>query len=82
MMPPICTICHQRASEKDFDDFALLSFAHTENSMAWHKKSKATPGFVGHPPNVAWFCPTHAQQVREHTALTLSEAIKKITALS
>ena len=73
MRPPICDICG-----KSFDpdkEGELLYFKETEKSREFEKKAEEE-GFVGHPPNAAWFCGEHLEHARKLSHLTLDEALE------
>lgn len=74
MKPPICEFCSHdfRASA---DEGGLVYFKKTEANAAWHRKQEAE-GFVGHPPEAAWFCGLHYQAAKELSHLTLPEAMR------
>ncbi len=75
MRPPICVICD---ADADPDDGALLSFRKDAHAVAWHQAATAEPGFVGHPPDVEWFCEAHADAASALTHLTLGEAVSHL----
>jgi hypothetical protein len=74
MKPPICAICGKRF---DPTEGKLLSFRLTEKDLQWQKHAKITPGFVGHPPWLEWFCADHAQLFEPLLALSLAEAMQR-----
>ncbi len=70
MMPPRCEIC-----DKEFDEGGgLLVFRKTEEDKEYDRRAEGEPGFVGHPPYAAWFCPAHYGEAKKLTHLTLAEA--------
>ncbi|MGE4164319.1 MAG: hypothetical protein AB7G23_21590 [Vicinamibacterales bacterium] len=77
MRPPICEVCDER-----FDPGAggLLTFASTPESAAWRARAAAEAGFVGHPPDQGWFCPTHLDAARSLQALPLADAVRQLLA--
>lgn len=75
MRPPICAVCHARFGP---DDGGLVSFALDDDARAFHAKKKATPGFVGHPPEKEWFCAAHVDAARQLSHLTRAEALTKL----
>lgn len=71
MKPPICHICHKRFQNEG----GLIYFAHDVATQRFLELSKQ-PGFVGHPPNAAWFCAEHFQQALQFKHLTLTQAVQ------
>lgn len=71
MKPSICELCH---NPFDPDSGELLEFAKTASDAEWHRRA-AAEALVGHPPNVAWFCPDHAERARTLTDQTLDDAL-------
>ncbi|MBN2441100.1 MAG: hypothetical protein JXJ04_07130 [Spirochaetales bacterium] len=76
MQPPICFLC-----DKDFrhseGEGGLIYFALTEKDKEWHNKQREK-GFVGHPPEAAWFCGDHYPEAKKLGSLTRPEAMKKL----
>ena len=75
MRPPICEICHDDCDPHE----GLLGFAEDERSRAWHARAEAEPGFVGHPPDLGWFCPAHLEAAKALTHLPRSEAVARLS---
>ena len=71
MRPPECAVC---GTEEGCE---LVSFRDTEHSREWRRRSQQE-GFVGHPPNVEWFCAAHLAQARALAHLTLPEAMQRL----
>lgn len=77
MRPPICAICDKRLEEEEMKTGGLVSFAKSENDLAWDKRAEE-PGFVGHPPYLEWFCEKHYPKARSLSHLTRAEAMKEM----
>lgn len=77
MKPPICEVCDERF---DPAEGGLVRFAATAESEAWRARAAAEPGFVGHPPDLAWFCGAHHAAARTLAGLTLGQALRAIEA--
>ena len=71
MRPPECAICDVEV------DCTLISFVCTTEDDEWHRRSQEE-GFVGHPPNVDWFCANHAPAARALSHVPLSQALRKM----
>lgn len=72
MKPPTCEVCGDRFEEEG----ELLEFARTPSDEEWYERA-AADDFVGHPPNLAWFCSEHAPRAARLTDQTLAEALKE-----
>lgn len=72
MKPPICELCDERF---DPAEGGLVRFAATAESESWRARAAAEPGFVGHPPDVAWFCGTHLAAAQGLTGRTLGDVL-------
>jgi hypothetical protein len=76
MKPPICELC-----DKDFRRSetagGIIYFSLSADDKAWHDKQREE-GFVGHPPEAAWFCGDHYEEAKKLSSLTLPEAMKKL----
>lgn len=77
MKPPICGICGAVPDERSGERFETIAFRRTAADVEWYRRAEA-PGFVGHPPNVEWFCPRHVDRARALTDLTVSEALVRL----
>ncbi len=73
MRPPECAICDVDVDESG----ALISFVRTAEDDEWYRRSEEE-GFVGHPPNVDWFCANHASAARALKHLTIREAFREM----
>ena len=75
MKPPICEVCGE-----DFgpEEGGLVEFERTPSDMAWYQRAELEEGFVGHPPNVAWFCGEHIEGARRLEDGPLSDALQKL----
>lgn len=73
MQPPICEICGERFSEGG----DLLYFERTAKDEEWYVMAEQ-PGFVGHPPNAAWFCDKHLAAAKNLTHVHLTAAVTAI----
>ena len=73
MRPPICEICGE---DIDDDIGGLVSFAMSDSDEAWHERADDEPGFVGHPPELEWFCKDHIARAQELSHLTRAEAMR------
>lgn len=75
MKPPICEVCDERFDPVDGE---LVSFVGDAASEAFEARAEQ-PGFVGHPPNLGWFCGQHVEAARTRTAsMTLRAALLDI----
>jgi len=75
MKPPICEVCGDTFPPSDG---ALVSFVGDDASAVFDRRSER-PGFVGHPPNTAWFCSGHAVAATQRAAtMTLGAAIRDL----
>lgn len=75
MKPPICEFC-----DDDFrsdDTGGLLYFTRDAHAQEWHDRQREE-GFVGHPPEAAWFCGVHYPAAEKLTHLSLSEAMQEL----
>lgn len=77
MKPPICALCDERFAPTEG---ALVRFVSTAASEAWRARAVAEPGFVGHPPDLAWFCGVHRAAAEALAHLTLADALAKLRA--
>ncbi len=75
MKPPICAICEERGRRPG--EFRLIYFKKRETDKEWDKKA-AQPGFTGHPPYAAWFCPRHFPEAGKLEHLTIGEALEQL----
>jgi hypothetical protein len=75
MKPPICEQCGNRFPP---EEGGLVRFAPTPESEAWRARAAAEPGFVGHPPDLAWFCGTHLAAAQALADDTLDAALRSI----
>ena len=73
MRPPICEVCGERIEECEG---SLISFARSAKDEDWHARANDEPGFVGHPPELEWFCADHVARARELSHLTRAEAMQ------
>lgn len=76
MRPPICEICGEDIEGEEGD---LVSFARSPSDENWHEQARKDPGFVGHPPEMEWFCGKHIARARELSHLTRAEAMQLLT---
>lgn len=61
--PPVCEICDARV-DPTADGGGLVTFQPDDRSRDWHRRAAEEPGFVGHPPDVGWFCAAHIDAAR------------------
>lgn len=73
MKPPICALCAQQFGPADG---GLVRFAPTPASEAWRVRAAAEPGFVGHPPDLGWFCGAHRALAESLANRPLAEALQ------
>ncbi len=76
MRPPACAVC---GDEFDPTDGRLVTFAERDTDRQWRERVAAT-GMVGHPPNVEWFCGTHADAAAALAGDTIDVALRALTA--
>ncbi len=77
MKPPMCELCSSGFDLSDPELGDLLYFKKTASDKAWYKKAEE-PGFVGHPPNAAWFCGDHIKKAKELLDFPLGEALQQM----
>ncbi|MHC4830856.1 MAG: hypothetical protein ACYTFT_10980 [Planctomycetota bacterium] len=77
MRPPICELCDDRFGE---GEGGLVGFARRPSDRAWHERADAEPGFVGHPPEVAWFCGKHYETAKALADLPIDQAMSRLRA--
>lgn len=70
MRPPICAVCGER-----FSGGGLVTFRRSAEDEDWHERQREE-GFVGHPPDLEWFCDAHVARARALSALTRAEAMR------
>jgi len=74
----MCAIC-----DEDFDPSSgggTVTFAERDSDREWYKRMDE-PGYVGHPPNVEWFCKKHHAAALECADLPRHEAMATIRAM-
>ena len=74
MRPPVCAVCD--ADLEPNEGGGLVGFRRRPEDEAWHRRSQEEPGFVGHPPDVEWFCAEPIDAARELSHLDLGEALR------
>lgn len=72
MKPPICELCDDPV---DPESGELLEFERAPADTERYERADVG-GFVGHPPNVAWFCAEHSARARTLTDRTLVDALE------
>jgi hypothetical protein len=72
MRPPICEFCSQRFGP---DAGGLVTFRPRPEDLAVIARLQQ-PGYVGHPPNLGWFCGEHLAQAQGLADLTMGEALR------
>jgi hypothetical protein len=73
--PPICSVCRVR-----FDPVTgggLVHFRKSPADKGWYERAKK-PGFVGHPPHIAWFCAEHKAAAEALSSKTRAEALGEL----
>jgi hypothetical protein len=75
MRPPICAICHKRFNPGKKS--GLISFSLSEEEKIENLKFD-TPGYVGHPKGLEWFCEEHYHIAERYTDIPLAEALPLI----
>lgn len=81
MMPPICSICHNRFDTSPDDvNGGLVSFKLTPEEAQENKRFEE-PGFSGHPAGLHWFCGKHIAKAKELSHLTTQEAFPSMRKL-
>jgi hypothetical protein len=76
MRPPECAVC---AREFGPTEGALVTFAPRPSDTEWRERSRRE-GFVGHPPNVEWFCGEHAAAAQARAGETIDVALGALRA--
>jgi hypothetical protein len=69
--PPECHRCGERFDPGDGGD--QVTFRRTKDDERWYARMEEE-GFVGHPPNVEWFCAAHIGVARSLEDQTLEQA--------
>ena len=77
MRPPECAVCDLDLDPNEGG--GLVSFCRQPSDEDWYRRSEAEPGFVGHPPNVEWFCANHIDAARKLKHLSLREALQQLS---
>ncbi|MFB9193309.1 hypothetical protein ACFFWA_10065 [Actinomadura verrucosospora] len=74
MMPPMCFVCLRTLRDGvPFSSFETVRFALTPEEEAV-RQEQHREGWVGHPPEVYWFCDEHLALGKEHSHLHWREA--------
>lgn len=76
MRPPICAECGREFGPAEG---ALVTFAPRPSDTEWRERSQRE-GFVGHPPNVEWFCGEHAAAAQAQAGETINVALAALRA--
>lgn len=71
MRPPLCEDCGREFDPQS--EGALVRFPADEDARQWYKRAEEEPGFVGHPPDLAWYCGEHLELVRHREDVTVLE---------
>lgn len=75
----MCEIC-----DADFDPAdagGMVTFQPDDRSREWRRRAAEEPGFVGHPPNVGWFCAAHIHAARDAARTSnFAEGIRRVRA--
>ncbi|MBO2457591.1 hypothetical protein [Actinomadura violacea] len=79
MMPPFCSICGVSARDDGLpsSEFKLVRFALTPEEQAQQEELNRS-GWVGHPPELMWFCLEHAPAAEALSHLHWREATEKL----
>lgn len=77
MKPPVCEVCGDDF-RMDASNGRLVYFVRTPGDVEWYARSRKE-GFVGHPPNAAWFCEKHYKIAITLTHLTLEDALRRFS---
>jgi hypothetical protein len=72
MMPPICSICHERF---DPEKGGLIYFDEDKEDKICNERLRQ-PGYCGHPSNAFWFCEIHISEASKYQNLQKKEAMK------
>lgn len=74
MIPPMCFLCLQTPDDGlPFSSFETVRFALTPEEEAV-RQEQYREGWVGHPPEVYWFCDEHLALGKKHSHLHWREA--------
>jgi hypothetical protein len=76
MEPPICALCGKDFRHSE-NEGGLVYFSMTEKDKAWHDRQREK-GFIGHPPEAAWFCGEHYEEAKKLSHLTRPGAMKRL----
>jgi hypothetical protein len=74
--PPDCFICQRSLRDGEpYSSFTDVWFALTPEEEAI-RREQDRQGWVGHPPEVEWFCDKHSALAEEHAHLHWREALE------
>ena len=76
MRPPECAVCGREFGPAEG---ALVTFTPRPSDTEWRERSQRE-GFVGHPPNVEWFCGEHAVAAQAQAGETIDVALDALRA--
>lgn len=77
MRPPICEICDLKFVDEALNEpgnGGLVEFKPSIEDKAVIARMQVK-GWVGHPPNMAWFCKNHIEEARAIRHMSLKEAM-------
>jgi hypothetical protein len=77
MRPPICEICDVKFGDDDLNQpgqGGLVEFKPSLEDKAVIARMQVK-GWVGHPPNMGWFCAKHVEDARAIRHMSLREAM-------
>jgi hypothetical protein len=77
MRPPICEICEVKFVDEEINQLGhggLVEFKPSLEDKAVIARMQIK-GWVGHPPNMGWFCGKHIEDARAIRHMSMREAL-------
>jgi hypothetical protein len=74
--PPVCWICGESPRDDSCSWFTAVRFGSEAEEEVRREPERA--GWVGHPPEVEWFCAEHAPLAEEHAHLHWRTALTRL----
>ncbi len=77
MRPPICEVCSLKFVDNELNAIGhggLVEFKPSLDDKAQIARMEVK-GWVGHPPNMGWFCKDHIEDARALRHISLREAM-------
>lgn len=80
MRPPICEVCDEKFLDDELNapgNGGLVEFKPSAEDKEVIARMQVK-GWVGHPPNMGWFCREHIEDARALRHIPLRDALKEI----